>query len=65
MYVVGMVKKFAAEDGIDLLVELRDYMNIVKKEEMKHKGLDWAIETHLTDKVAEKSVDKLDKSNKK
>lgn len=61
MYVVGMIKKFAEDDKIDLLKELREYNLITRKEEIKEKDLDRAVEMHLNEKIVDKTESKLDK----
>ena len=52
MYIVGLVKKYAKEDGIDLVAELKEYAMIRKKTRLNRLGLDEAIEEELKEKIA-------------
>lgn len=61
MYVVGMIKKYAAEDNIDLLAELKEYVRIQKKAKLRMKGLDSAIEDELKEKIAKVSEEHTNK----
>jgi len=55
MYVAGVVKKFAKEDGVDLEIEYKEFKKWEKKSKMSDKNLDSAIEANLKDKVSEKT----------
>jgi hypothetical protein len=61
MYVVGRIKQYAAEDKVDLKVELREFARIVKKSKLKYKNLDEAIEDELKEKVARVQEEKESK----
>jgi hypothetical protein len=52
MYVVGVIKKFATEDGIDLTKELKLFNKIQKQKGMSDKALDQVIEEELKEKIA-------------
>lgn len=60
MYVVGMIKKFAVEDKIDLIKELREFARIEKKAKIYEKGLDKVIEQELKEKIAKVSEEKVE-----
>jgi hypothetical protein len=68
LYVTGMIKKFAGEDGIDLekeMVSFKDFLKEVKKGERKERrepySLDDQVEEHLMEKVESKTEEKLEK----
>ena len=61
MYLVGIIKQLAEKDKVDLLKELKEFNRIVKKADLKEKGLCEVIENELKEKVAdvqEKSINK-------
>jgi len=60
MYVVGMVKKFADEDKIDLNKELKIFNKIQKQKGMSEKALDQVIEDELKEKIAKVTADNID-----
>ena len=64
MYVVGMIKKFAAEDQVDLLKELKEFARIEKKSKLKYKYIDEAIEDELKEKIAKITDEKIEKEKK-
>ena len=61
MYIVGMVKKFAKEDDIDLVQELKDFNKIQRKKDLRDKDIDSVIEANLKDKIDAKSEKEIDK----
>lgn len=61
MYVVGMVKKFATEDGIDLIKELKEFAKIERKKKLSDKAIDQVISDNLKEKVDAKSEKEIDK----
>jgi hypothetical protein len=61
MYVVGMIKKFATEDELDLIKELKEFSIIEKKAKISTKGLSYVIEDELKEKVAKVAEEKLEK----
>jgi len=65
MYVVGMVKKFATEDGIDLLAELKELNKISKKGKIELKTIDRVVEAELKEKIANVQEEALTKTGKK
>jgi hypothetical protein len=64
MYVVGMVKKFAKDDSIDLLQELKEFNKIEEKNKRKRMDVDDVIEDNLKEKINAKSEEDLKKLNK-
>ena len=61
MYVVGMVKKFAREDDIDLVKELKEFAKIERKKKLSDKAIDQVISDNLKEKVDAKSEKEIDK----
>ena len=61
MYIVGMVKKFAKEDDVDLIQELKDFNKIQKKKDLRDKDIDSVIEANLKEKIDVKSEKEIDK----
>ena len=62
MYVVGMIKKFASEDKIDLIKELKEYAKIEKRSRLSEKGLSNVIEDELKEKISKTSEEHIAKS---
>lgn len=63
MYVVGMVKKFADEDGIDLVKELKAFSKIDRKQRLKSQDIDAVIADDLKEKInakADKEISKIE-----
>jgi hypothetical protein len=60
MYIVGMIKKFADEDKIDLNKELKIFNKIQKQKGMSEKALDQVIEDELKEKIAKVTADNID-----
>ena len=58
MYVVGMIKKFATEDKVSIINELRDYLKMEKKAKLAERYLDEVIEGELKEKVAKLNEEK-------
>ncbi len=65
LYVVGMIKKFAKKDDLDLLKEAKEYQKITRRANLRDKGLSEAIEDNLKESVAEASEKNLEKKGKK
>ena len=61
MYIVGMIKKFAKEDSIDLIAELKEFSKIEKKAKLSTKDIDSVIEDNLKEKISAKSEKEIDK----
>lgn len=64
MYVVGMIKKFADEDKIDLNKELKIFNKIQKQKGMSDKALDQVIEDELKEKIAKVTEANLEDASK-
>ena len=64
MYVVGMVKKFADEDKIDLNKELKIFNKIQKQKGMSEKALDQVIEDELKEKIAKVTEANMEEASK-
>lgn len=65
LYVIGMVRKFAAADGINLEEEMKGLRRIEKWEKASRRSVDWMVETELNERIAadgEKKVDEIKKS---
>ena len=63
MYIIGMVKKFAKEDSIDLIKELKEFTKIERKKGLKEKDIDSVIDDNLKEKInakAEKDTEKIE-----
>ena len=52
MYVVGMIKKFATDDNVDIVKELRDFLKMEKKARLAEKYLDEVVEGELKEKIS-------------
>lgn len=63
MFVVGMIKKYAKDESINLDEETINYRKLIKLLETKNKNLDSIIEDNLKEKIAE-SQEKLTKPSK-
>ena len=64
MYVVGMIKKFAEDDKIDLIKELKDFAKIEKKKNLSTKDIDSVIEANLKEKIEAKSSKEIENIEK-
>lgn len=63
MYVVGMIKKFAKEDEVEILEELKLFNKTMRATKLREKDLDVAIEESLKEKIAaknDKAIEKID-----
>jgi len=63
MYIVGMIKKFAKEDNIDLFKELKEFNKLQRKQEIKEKAIDSVIADNLKEKInakAEKDIERIE-----
>ena len=65
MYIVGMIKKFAAEDKVDLIAELKDFARIERKSRIRREMLDTTVEAELQAKIAKISEEHIEKAEKK
>jgi len=61
MYVVGVIKQLAEKDKIDLHKELVEFDRIIKKSNLRTKGLSQVVEEELKEKVAEVQEKSLSK----
>lgn len=52
MYVVGIIRKLAKKDEVNLVEELKEFSKIEKKAHLREKGLSYVIEDELKEKVA-------------
>lgn len=55
MYVVGMIKKFADEDGINLMKELKEFGKIQRKKKYSKLEIDEVIAENLKEKISSKT----------
>lgn len=62
MYVVGMVKKLAKKDDVDLLVELKELDKISKKGKIELRSIDRVVEEELKQKLAKVTNEATTKS---
>jgi len=53
MYVVGIIKQLATKDSVDLHKELTEFDRIIKKSNLRTKGLSQVIEDELKEKVSD------------
>ena len=51
MYVVGKIKKFAKDEGIDIREELSEYAKVMKSSRIDYQSLDDSIEKDIQAKV--------------
>jgi len=65
MYVSGMIRKFAKDDGVDLENEYKLFVKESKKEKLYLKDLDSVVEAELSEKIVDKQERELSKLNKK
>lgn len=64
MYVVGKIKKFADEDGIDINQELVDFAKSMKMRKIDVEALDKTIERELQERVSKDTENKVFKQPK-
>ncbi len=65
LYVIGMIRKFAGEDGINLTEEMLELKKIWKLDRMRVDRLDKTMERELQEKLSNKLEEKLlDKKEK-
>jgi len=60
LYVVGKIRKFAKEDGIELKDELIELRKMEKLAKLPYRSLDKSIEEDLKEKLAIESQNKLE-----
>lgn len=65
LYVIGTIRNFAKEDGIDLNKEMKDMRKFQKLESTSLRNLDNVIEDELKEKVQAVTDKKLEKEEKK
>lgn len=58
LYVVGTIKKFAAEDKINLAEEYEEFKKFEKKEKLKNADVDITVSEELKDKISESNLKK-------
>ena len=63
LYVIGMIRKFAKEDGIDIEQEMKGLRQIEKWEKMSRKSFDYQVEEELKEKISAKQQKEIDKIN--
>jgi hypothetical protein len=64
LYIVGLIKKFATEDGVDLDAEYKSFQRFEKKRRNNDKDLDVVIESETTERISAKNeaaVEKIEK----
>ena len=61
MFVVGKTKQIASKEGLDLLVELREFAKFMKQKNIDFESLDSTIERELQEKIAECSLTEKEK----
>jgi len=61
MFVIGMIKKFAKEDDIDLVKELKEFAKIERKKKLSYKDIDSVIADNLKEKIDAKTEKELEK----
>lgn len=66
LYIIGMIRKFAKEDGIDLDKEMIEIRRLEKLEKAGMKSIDQVIETELNEKISAVNQGKIEElKNKK
>ena len=65
LYVIGMIRKFAKEDDINLEEEMKELRRIEKIEKASERSLGWNIETELNEKIQAKNAKIIEEINKK
>ena len=60
MYVAGTIRKFAAEDKLDLEAEYKNFKKWERKDKLKYHELDSAVEDNLKEKVTAKAEKEID-----
>lgn len=60
LYVIGKIRKYAEEDGIDLNKELREMRKMERLEKVRDKDLDKVIEQTIKDKISADNEKKLE-----
>lgn len=63
LYVIGMIRKFAIEDGVKLEDEMKNLRQIEKWEKMKNKDFDNQVEEELKEKISAKQQKEIEKIN--
>jgi uncharacterized membrane protein len=63
LYVIGMIRKFAKEDGVDVEAEMKGLRQIEKWEKMKNKDFDNQVEEELKEKISAKQQKEIEKIN--
>ncbi len=65
LYVIGMIKKIAKEDSIDLLQEYAEAIKFRKRALMRSQSIDETIELNLKEKINESFEKQQEKEDKK
>ena len=63
LYIVGTIRKFAKEDGIDLNEELKEIRRFEKIEKASMRTIDRQIEVELNEKISDKNQKRIDAIN--
>ncbi len=61
MFVVGKTKQIAEKEGVDLMVELKEFAKVMKQNKIDCEGLDSTIERELQEKIANVSLTEKEK----
>jgi len=61
MYVSATIRKFAKDDGLDLMEEYKTFLKESKKKKLEEKGLSKVVEEELSEKVILEQEKKIDK----
>lgn len=64
MYIVGMIKKFAEDDKVDVMEELKIFSKIEKKKGLSYKDIDSVIADNLRDKIDAKNTKEIENIEK-
>ena len=67
LYVIGMIRKFAKEDGIDVEAEMKNLRQIEKWERMRRKDFDNQVEEELKENISanqQKEIEKINTTSK-
>lgn len=66
LYVVGMIRQFAAKDGINLEEEMKNLRRIEKWDKASRRSIDWIVETELNERIIAEGDKKVEEiKNKK
>ena len=60
LYIIGMIRQFAKEDGIDLEAELKELRRMEKLEKASMKSIDFAVEAEINERIQARSAKKIE-----